>query len=102
MLFFRYNITSSTGSGEFALAAILAPGAYARKPLFRRLEGLKVPTVFVYGDHDWMDYKAAVKAKEFMKVPVKIFRVSDGGHHMYLDNPEEFNKIIREEMQEQQ
>jgi cardiolipin-specific phospholipase len=49
-----------------------------------------------------MDYRAAVKAKKFMKVPVKVFRVSDGGHHMYLDNPEEFNKIIREEMQEQQ
>lgn len=96
----RYNITSSTGSGEFALAAILAPGAYARKPLFQRLAKLTMPTVFIYGEVDWMDYKAAEKAKSIMQVPSKVFRVPSGGHHMYLENPEYFNKIIRDEMQE--
>lgn len=80
------------------MAAILAPGAYARKPLFHRLAGLQMPTVFVYGENDWMDYKAAEKVKHTMNVPVKIIRISDGGHHMYLENPEEFNKAIREEM----
>ncbi|KAI8064803.1 Alpha/Beta hydrolase protein [Gilbertella persicaria] len=97
---YLYNITSSSGSGEYALAAILAPGAVARKPLFHRLAGLKMPTVFVYGEVDWMDYKAAERAKEHMKVPVKVIRVPEGGHHMYLDNPEYFNKVIREEMQQ--
>ncbi|KAI8970861.1 Alpha/Beta hydrolase protein, partial [Pilobolus umbonatus] len=57
-----YHISSSSGSGEFALAAVLAPGAYARKPLFHRLAKLTMPTVFIYGDNDWMDYKAAIKA----------------------------------------
>lgn len=97
----RYNITSSTGSGEFALAAILAPGAYARKPLFHRLSGLKMPTIFIYGEQDWMDYEAAEKAKKFMKVPVKVIRVPEGGHHMYLENPEFFNEVVRAEMNEQ-
>ncbi|KAG1300083.1 hypothetical protein G6F66_000288 [Rhizopus arrhizus] len=96
---YLYNITSSTGSGEFALAAILAPGAFARKPLFKRLADLKMPTVFIYGEHDWMDYKAAEKAKEHMRVPVKVIKIASGGHHMYLENPEDFNKAIREEMQ---
>lgn len=48
--FCRYHITSSAGSGEFALSAILAPGAYARRPLFHRLADLKMPTVFIYGE----------------------------------------------------
>jgi cardiolipin-specific phospholipase len=95
---YRYNITSSTGSGEYALAAILAPGAYARKPLMERLAKLKMPTVFIYGEQDWMDYKAAEKAKEAMDVPVKIVRIPNGGHHMYLENPEEFNKVMEEEL----
>lgn len=47
---YRYHITSSAGSGEFALSAILAPGAYARRPLFHRLADLKMPTVFIYGE----------------------------------------------------
>lgn len=80
---YLYNISSSNGSGEYALAAILSPGAFARKPLFMRLADLKMPTVFIYGEHDWMDYKAAEKAKEHMKVPVKIIRIASGGHHMY-------------------
>ncbi|CAO3646773.1 unnamed protein product [Mucor hiemalis] len=97
---YLYNITSSTGSGEFALAAILAPGAYARKPLFQRLAKLTMPTVFIYGEVDWMDYKAAEKAKSIMQVPSKVIRVPSGGHHMYLENPEFFNKVVRDEMQE--
>ncbi|KAI9316780.1 Alpha/Beta hydrolase protein [Dichotomocladium elegans] len=95
---YLYHITSSAGSGEFALAAILAPGAYARRPLFRRLAGLQMPTVFIYGEDDWMDYKAAEKAKEHMKVPVKVIRIPYGGHHMYLDNPDEFNDVVYNEL----
>lgn len=95
----RYQISSSTGSGEYALAAILAPGAYARKPLFHKLAELKMPTVFIYGEKDWMDFRAAEKAKKFMKVPVKVIRVPEGGHHMYLENPKVFNEAVRAEME---
>lgn len=42
-----YHISSKSGSGEYALATILAPGAYARWPLMDRLQGLKMPTVFL-------------------------------------------------------
>ncbi|KAI9490194.1 Alpha/Beta hydrolase protein [Zychaea mexicana] len=93
-----YNITASTGSGEYALAAVLKPGAFARRPLFDRLAQLKMPTVFVYGEWDWMDYKAAEQAKVHMKVPVKILRVKYGGHHMYLDNPDQFNEMMTKEL----
>ncbi|KAL0083007.1 Alpha/Beta hydrolase protein [Phycomyces blakesleeanus] len=96
---YLYNITSSTGSGEYALAAVLAPGAYARKPLFHRLANLQMPVVFIYGEHDWMDYKAANRVAEIMKVPVKVILVQHGGHHMYIDNPEEFNEEVAKEMQ---
>ncbi|CAO3589532.1 unnamed protein product [Absidia cylindrospora] len=93
-----YQITSSTGSGEYALASILAPGAYARKPLFHRLAKLEMPTVFIYGEQDWMDYKAAEEARKKMKVNTKVIRISDGGHHMYIDNPQEFNTAMVDEM----
>ncbi|KAI8335520.1 Alpha/Beta hydrolase protein [Chlamydoabsidia padenii] len=92
-----YQISSSTGSGEYALAAILAPGAYARKPLFHRLAKLKMPTIFIYGEEDWMDYKAAEEARKKMEVPTKIIR-TPGGHHMYIDDPEEFNHVVVEEL----
>lgn len=37
--------------------------------------GWKVPTSFIYGETDWMDYKGAVEARKRMNVPCEIFRV---------------------------
>ncbi|KAI8580565.1 hypothetical protein K450DRAFT_236239 [Umbelopsis ramanniana AG] len=93
---YLYHITSSTGSGEYALASVLSPGAYARKPLIHRLPELKMPTVFIYGTIDWMDYKSAEEAGKKMSVYTKIYRISAGGHHMYLDNHKEFNDVVTE------
>lgn len=44
-----------------------------------------------------MDYKAAEEARKNMKVPTKVIR-TPGGHHMYIDDPEEFNQVVVEEM----
>ena len=37
---YAYSIFSQRGSGEYALAYILAPGAFARSPLIRRIQGV--------------------------------------------------------------
>lgn len=37
---YSYSIFSLRGSGEYALAYILAPGAFARSPLIRRIHGV--------------------------------------------------------------
>lgn len=37
---YSYSIFSQRGSGEYALAYILAPGAFARSPLIRRIHGV--------------------------------------------------------------
>jgi cardiolipin-specific phospholipase len=42
-----YHISSKSGSGEYAMSTILAPGAYARWPLMERLKEIKMPTVFL-------------------------------------------------------
>lgn len=37
----------------------------------------KVPTTFIYGYEDWMDYEGAQKARAQMKVPCEIIRVPE-------------------------
>lgn len=91
-----YHISSHTGSGEYALAALLAPGAWAREPLHSRLALLTMPTTFIYGGHDWMDKRHAEAAAQQMTVPVKIVSVPDAGHHLHMDNPSSFNQIVAE------
>ena len=35
----------------------------------------KVPTTFIYGFQDWMNYQGAQEARKHMKVPCEIIRV---------------------------
>jgi cardiolipin-specific phospholipase len=75
---YSYSLFRQAGSGEYALAYILAPGAFARSPLIRRIQGVGrqplpvsdttksltssepklengLPVVLMYGAQDWMD-----------------------------------------------
>lgn len=140
---YAYNLFKQRGSGEYALAYILAPGAFARSPLIRRIggvgrqplstgvsttenqsnsEGKKetgFPVIMMYGENDWMDvaggYAAEQKLKEEKEKALmglseeerkkdagsaKVIIIKKAGHHVYLDGWEEFNEVMREEMQE--
>ena len=75
---------AQNGSGEFALPHLLAPGAWAREPLLPDLVNLKAPLHFIYGERDWMDWRAgeaAVKQAralgvghaDLVRIPVRFF-----------------------------
>jgi len=92
---YSYSLFRQRGSGEYALAYILAPGAFARSPLIRRVQGLGrqylgthagpipdavskpneadrprengLPVVLMYGEHDWMDIAGGYAAEQKMK-----------------------------------
>ncbi|EHL02886.1 putative cardiolipin-specific deacylase, mitochondrial [Glarea lozoyensis 74030] len=144
---YAYSLFRQRGSGEYALAYILAPGAFARSPLIRRIHGVgrqpipassetKLPTpssssqsitkketgfpvILMYGEHDWMDiaggYAAEQKLKEEREKALrnaspeekekengsaKVVIIQKAGHHLYLDGWEEFNEVMRREMEE--
>lgn len=81
---YSFSIFKQKGSGEYALAYILAPGAYARRPVINRIQdvgrqtipqadGAKalketgIPIVFMYGENDWMDVAGGLAAEEKLK-----------------------------------
>jgi len=68
---YAYSLFRQRGSGEYALAYILAPGAFARHPLLWRVQDLVskvgpggIPSVWMYGDSDWMDIAGGFAAEE--------------------------------------
>lgn len=103
MVDYVYHTLAAKASGELCLKYIFSFGAFARKPLLQRfvhqtkffsalqMEFLhnsnsmislvcsasewKVPTTFIYGMNDWMNYQGAVEARKSMKVPCEIIRV---------------------------
>lgn len=140
---YAYSLFKQRGSGEYALAYILAPGAFARSPLIRRIAGVGrqmitrdgstrsslasteqrrengYPVVFMYGENDWMDIAGGYAAEQRMKeekekrmktasadekardeAAAKVKVIKQAGHHVYLDGWEEFNEVMRGEMEE--
>lgn len=94
---YAYSLFRQRGSGEYALAYVLAPGAFARSPLIRRIgdvgrgllppvdakalaessektstESVRhrergIPITFMYGENDWMDVAGGFAAEEKLK-----------------------------------
>ena len=84
---YAYSLFRQRGSGEYALAYILAPGAFARSPLIRRIQRVGrqeipapapesspsssvqkvrekgIPVVLMYGENDWMDIAGGYAAE---------------------------------------
>lgn len=141
---YAYSLFRQRGSGEYALAYILAPGAFARSPLIRRIQGVGrqqlppqkmtgattsgakpltketgIPIVMMYGENDWMDIAGGYAAEQKLKEEeakvlaaasaeekkrengsAKVVIIKKAGHHLYLDGWEEFNEVMRKEMEE--
>ncbi|KAI5962939.1 uncharacterized protein KGF55_002731 [Candida pseudojiufengensis] len=101
---YSYGIFSSNGSGEYMLNFLLAPGANARYPLIESgVHKLNCKISWWYGDGDWMDKKGGELCSNIInnlgkvkKSDVKI--IKNSGHHIYLDNINEFNKEVLKEM----
>ena len=153
---YSYSLFRQKGSGEYALSYILAPGAFARSPLVRRIHGVGrqylgphdhpvpdtepgveangsssslaarhrprengIPVVLMYGENDWMDVAGGFAAEEKIKQEkrlalkgkskeererdngdAKVVIIPRAGHHLYLDNAEDFNRALLEEMED--
>ncbi|KAF5209734.1 hypothetical protein E0198_004045 [Clavispora lusitaniae] len=62
-----------------------------------------LPTLWVYGDKDWMNEKAGFEmTKEINSLSEKAGLgklasygiIKNAGHHLYLDNPPDFTELI--------
>ncbi|KAK9066638.1 hypothetical protein SSX86_013961 [Deinandra increscens subsp. villosa] len=89
-----YHTLAAKASGELCLKYIFSFGAFARSPLLQRASEWKVPTTFIYGVQDWMNYQGAVDARKNMSVPCEIIRVPKAGHFVFLDNANGFHSAV--------
>ncbi|CAB4296213.1 unnamed protein product [Prunus armeniaca] len=89
-----YHTLAAKASGELCLKYIFSFGAFARSPLIHSAPEWKVPTTFIYGYLDWMNYQGAQEAGKHMKVPCEIIRVPEAGHFVFIDQPDRFHSAV--------
>ncbi|KAG7661689.1 uncharacterized protein J8A68_004842 [[Candida] subhashii] len=89
-------------SGELAITKFINHEILARLPLYDRglvdyLVTSNVKSLWVYGDHDWMNSNGGKhiyeKICEHDPNLAQFEIIESAGHHVYLDNPKVFNKI---------
>ncbi|PON93825.1 Epoxide hydrolase-like [Trema orientale] len=89
-----YHTLAAKASGELCLKYIFSFGAFTRMPLLHSASEWKVPTTFIYGHQDWMNYQGAQEARKNMKVPCEIIRVPQAGHFVFIDSPSDFHSAV--------
>lgn len=89
-----YHTLAAKASGELCLKYIFSFGAFARSPLLHSASEWKVPTTFIYGFEDWMNYQGAQEARKQMNVPCEIIRVPQAGHFVFIDNSSGFHSAV--------
>ncbi|SLA32749.1 Uncharacterised protein [Mycobacteroides abscessus subsp. abscessus] len=64
---------------------------------------MKLPTLWIYGDKDWMNDEAGLEMTneindlsidEYSKKLASFKIIKNAGHHLYLDNPPDFARVI--------
>lgn len=121
---YSYSLFRQRGSGEYALAYILAPGAFARSPLIRRIQGVGrqflgihagpipdtepnpavterprengLPVVLMYGDHDWMDVAGGFAAEQKLKEEKELALKGKSRQDREIDQGDAKVTIIKE------
>jgi len=87
---------------ERALHVLLGPPmAVAHMPIeTMMLEKVEIPTVFFYGETDWMDWSGAYRlANNEEKKNFKLKWIKKAGHQIFADNPEQIAKDMIEVIQ---
>ena len=119
---YSYSLFRQRGSGEYVLAYILAPGAFARSPLIRRIHGVGrqivpnpsmsaksdvatehkggerengIPVVFMYGENDWMDVAGGRAAVGKIKSEKERLLKGASEEHRAKDNGEAKVVVIK-------
>lgn len=89
-----YQTCAGPPSGEHSLSTLLESGAYAREPLVDKLPRVSVPTMFMYGTRDWIDWAGGDAVRKTMPAETELVRVENAGHHLYYDNPDAFGAHV--------
>ncbi|XP_068427656.1 (Lyso)-N-acylphosphatidylethanolamine lipase [Clinocottus analis] len=92
-----YHCNAQTPSGEVGFGAMAESLGWAKRPMLERVHQLppSMPVTMLYGARSWMDSSSGHRVVQIRnQAPTTVILIDDASHHVYADQPEEFNRVV--------
>ncbi|XP_034039450.1 (Lyso)-N-acylphosphatidylethanolamine lipase isoform X2 [Thalassophryne amazonica] len=92
-----YHCNAQTPSGEVGFRAMSESLGWAKRPMLQRVHLLppSMPVTMLYGARSWMDSSSGDSVVHIRgQANTSVFLISNASHHVYADQPEEFNRVV--------
>uniref|UniRef100_A0A672KLW0 Abhydrolase domain containing 4 n=1 Tax=Sinocyclocheilus grahami TaxID=75366 RepID=A0A672KLW0_SINGR len=95
MMQYIYHCNAQNPSGEVGFKAMSESIGWAKRPMVQRVHLLppSMPVSLLYGALSWVDPSTGKTVVQIRgKSPTSL--IEDASHHVYADQPEEFNRVV--------
>ncbi|XP_003975934.1 (Lyso)-N-acylphosphatidylethanolamine lipase [Takifugu rubripes] len=92
-----YHCNAQAPSGEVGFRAMSESLGWAKRPMLQRVHLLppSMPVTMLYGARSWVDSSSGESVAQIRKqAHTKVLMIDDASHHVYADQPEEFNRVV--------
>lgn len=92
-----YHCNAQKPSGENAFKNMSAMLGWAKFPMIDRIAHVdkNIPMTMIHGQESWISHEPSYQTKYLRSNSyVKIEVISDAGHHVYADQPDDFNFVV--------
>ncbi|XP_072219771.1 (Lyso)-N-acylphosphatidylethanolamine lipase isoform X1 [Leuresthes tenuis] len=93
-----YHCNAQTPSGEVGFRALSESLGWAKRPMLQRVHLLppSMPVTMLYGARSWVSSSSGDKMAEIRNpAHTKVMLINEASHHVYADQPEEFNRVVK-------
>nr|XP_014339676.1 PREDICTED: abhydrolase domain-containing protein 4-like [Latimeria chalumnae] len=94
-----YHCNAQSPSGETAFKALTESLGWAKRPMLGRIHLIRkdLPITLIYGADSWIDISTGERVKNLLPDShIRTYAIEGASHHVYADQPEEFNAIVEE------
>ncbi|XP_067461129.1 (Lyso)-N-acylphosphatidylethanolamine lipase isoform X2 [Thunnus thynnus] len=92
-----YHCNAQTPSGEVGFRAMSESLGWAKRPMLQRVHLLppSMPLTMLYGAQSWVDSSSGDRVAQIRsQVHTKVLLINEASHHVYADQPDEFNRVV--------
>ncbi|XP_059806687.1 (Lyso)-N-acylphosphatidylethanolamine lipase-like [Hypanus sabinus] len=99
ILEYVYHCNAQTPSGETAFKVLSEAFGWAKRPMIGRIHLIPkdIPITMIYGSKSWIDSSSGEQVKALRPDSyVRTMSIEGASHHVYSDQPQEFNAVVAE------